>query len=312
MKLAYKTITLTISLNLLAFSLAFSCLSAERGKQSAAIGQGLHLWSDPVTNMEFVWLEGGCFKMGQNGKENRQLKKEAGIVKYKKFYSDEGPQHKVCLEGFWLGRYEVTRHQWFELMGSVPFPGGMGNDHPATNISWEMANKFIKNLNSKNKQTTFRLPTEAEIEYATRAGTETPFYTGMTISTDEANFNGHYIFGDGLRGVYHEKPMRVGSYEPNAFGLFDMHGNVWEWCSDWYGSHYYGASPVDSPQGPAVGSLKVMRGGSWYTSPRSLRSANRHSVATNIALEDYGIRLVANHLPPGNKTNKTITFDPDF
>ena len=247
--------------------------------------------------------------MGQGEKEKQQLKKEAGKGKYNKFYSDETPQHKVCLSGFWLGRHEVTRQQWFLLMNTVPFPRGWSNNHPATNISWDMANELIGTMNDKHKQTSFRLPTEAEMEYAIRAGSAPPFNTGSTISTDQANYNGYYIYGDGLRGVYHEKPMPVGSYPANKFGLFDMHGNVWEWFSGWYDQRYYGKTPADDPQGPATGALKVMRGGSWYTSPRSLRAANRHGVSTKTGLDDYGMRLVSNRPSP---TANTLDFDPDF
>lgn len=309
MRPSSRTTTLNILFYLTTFLFTGFCYAADMGSSPGTTTNGRHLWREPVTGMEFIWLPGECFKMGQAGSEKRQLEKEAGQERYNKFYADETPQHQVCLSGFWLARHEVTRQQWFRLMDTVPFPGGRSNDHPATNISWDMANELIKTLNGKNKQTSFRLPTEAEMEYAIRAGTETQFYTGMTIATDQANFNGYYIYGDGLRGVFHEKPLPAGSYPPNKFGLFDMHGNVWEWCSDWYDKNYYINSPADNPQGPATGSLKVMRGGSWYTSPRSLRSANRHGVASHTALDDYGMRLVAIHPPP---TRKDVGFDPDF
>lgn len=247
--------------------------------------------------------------MGQSAMEQKQLITEAGEVRYNKFYSDETPQHLVCLDGFWLGRHEITRQQWFMLMKTAPFPGGLDNDHPATNISWDMAERFISTLNDRSSQTSLRMPTEAEMEYAIRGGTETPFNTGRTISTDEANFNGYYIYGEGSRGIYHEKPMPVGSYPPNRFGLFDMHGNVWEWCSDWYAEQYYANSPEKDPQGAEKGSLKVLRGGSWFTSPRSLRSANRHAVSPKTGLEDHGFRLVANRPAPAAVH---LDFDPDF
>jgi formylglycine-generating enzyme required for sulfatase activity len=123
----------------------------------------------------------------------------------------------------------------------------------------------------------YRLPTEAEWEYACRAGTTTPFYTGATISRDKANYDGGFAYGNGAKGIYRGRTMRVGSFLPNGFGLYDMHGNVWEWCQDWYGENYYANSPTDDPKGPDSAVGRVFRGCSRGSNPGSMRSASRLS-----------------------------------
>ena len=118
------------------------------------------------------------------------------------------------------------------------------------------------------------LPTEAEWEYACRAGTTTPFHFGETISTDQANYDGNFTYGNGKKGVYREKTTPVGSFPANAWGLYDMHGNVWQWCQDWYGD--YPQKDVVDPQGPEKGEVRVLRGGSWISDPQYCRSAFRY------------------------------------
>lgn len=246
--------------------------------------------------------------MGQSQKEKKNLESEAGELKYREFYADEIPQHKVCLDGFWLGRTEITQLQWISLMATKPFSPDKENDHPATNISWLMALDFITVLNGISSKN-FRLPTEAENEYGTRARTSTPFHTGETITTDQANYNGDHTYNSSKKGTYLRKTSPTKSYPANPFGLFDMHGNVWEWCSDWYDKDYYQQSPTDNPKGPETGKKKVMRGGSWFTAPRSIRSANRRGLEPDLALEDSGFRLVVNRPQP---KKKAATFNPDF
>jgi formylglycine-generating enzyme required for sulfatase activity len=284
------------------------CLAVETEANPEYYENDLTLWREPLTNQEFVWLQGGCFQMGQSSQERQQLKEEAGELKYREFYADETPQHKVCLDGFWLARQEITQLQWTSLMATKPFSPNMAIDHPATNISWLMTMDFITVLNGIDSES-FRLPTEAEMEYGTRAGTSTPFHTGKTITTDQANYNGVYTYDTGERGAYLEKTAPTRSYPANQVGLFDMHGNVWEWCSDWYDKEYYQHSQIDNPKGPKTGKKKVMRGGSWFTAPRSIRSANRRGIEPDIALEDSGFRLVVNR--PSPKKKGTI-FNPDF
>jgi len=296
-------------------TLSQNCLAAEqKGDNPEYFENGLSLWREPLIDLEFVWLEGGCFQMGQSLQEKQTLTEEAGELKYHEFYADELPQHKVCVDGFWLARHEITRLQWQQLMATSPFPVDVPKDHPATNISWLMSMDFIVVLNGIAKEN-FRLPTEAEFEYGIRAGTSTPFSTGKTISTDQANYNGLYVYGNSRKGAYLEKTAQVKSYPANSYGLFDMHGNVWEWCSDWYDKGYYINSPVNNPGGPETGKKKVMRGGSWFTAPRSVRSANRRGLEPNIALEDSGFRLVVKRPPPAQQpSSEKINdgFDPNF
>ena len=122
---------------------------------------------------------------------------------------------------------------------------------------------------------TYRLPTEAEWEYACRAGTQTPFHFGSQLNGGEANCHGNYPYGTQTKGPYLKRTTEVGSYRPNAWGLHDMHGNVWEWCQDWYDGDYYDDSPTDDPAAPSSGSFRVFRGGCWLNGARLCRSANR-------------------------------------
>ena len=185
----------------------------------------------------------------------------------------ERPVHKVTLtKPFYLGVYEVTQGQ--RVMGTNPSNSNTSDLLPVEMVSWQDAAEFCRKL-SAMEGLEYRLPTEAEWEYACRAGTTTPFSMGMTISTDEANYNGNYIYGRGVKGVYRGKTMEVGSFAPNAWGLYDMHGNVWEWCADWFGSDYYKRSPERNPTGPAPGTYRVLRGGGWNSHPRHVRSAFR-------------------------------------
>jgi len=194
--------------------------------------------------------------------------------------NDEGPQREVTLrKPLYIGICEVTQAQYEAVTGKNP-SSFKGNTLPVEQVSWEDAVAFCKALSRKTGKAV-RLPTEAEWEYACRAGTTTPFHTGATISTDEANYDGDYTtYGRGHKGVDRQKTLPVGSFAPNAFGLYDMHGNVWEWCDDWYGS--YASAKVVDPPGPTSGAGRVLRGGSWYDDPLVCRSAYR--------LRDPGIR----------------------
>ena len=215
---------------------------------------------EEATGMEFVYVPGGCFQMGSNDGS-----------------SDEKPVHKVCLDGFWMGKYEVTQAQWENIMGENP-SHFKGEDRPVETVSWNDAQAFLKNFRSLGDfgNLTPRLPTEAEWEYAARAGTTTPFFFGETISADQANYDGKYTYGKGNKGVYRERTTDVGSFPSNDFGLYDMHGNVWEWVADTYHENYKGA-PNDGSVWGKLGDkkAKVLRGGSWNFGPHYCRSANR-------------------------------------
>ena len=245
-------------------------------------------WTDPVTGMEFVWVPKGCFNMGSPDSEKDR-------------YDSEGPVHKVCLDGFWMGKYEVTQAQWQKIMGSNP-SSFKGANRPVESISWDEAQEFIKKLNAKTGKNPplplpggeYRLPSEAEWEYACRAGTTTPFSFGETISTDQANYDGNYTYGNGKKGVYRKQTTDVGSFPANAWGLYDMHGNVWEWCADTWHNNYSGA-PTDGSIWGSLGDKKanrLLRGGSWGNHPSNVRSAFRYYVTPALHVSYLGLRLV--------------------
>src|ERR1019366_4179276 len=185
--------------------------------------------------------------------------------------------------------YTVTQEQWREIMGSNPAHFKGEKNLPVEMVSWNDCQDFIKKLREKDKKA-YRLPTEAGWEYACRAGTTTPFYFGETISTDQANYNGNFTYGEGKKGVYRENTTPVGSFPTNAWGLHDMHGNVWEWCQDWFGD--YPQKDVVDPQGAEKGKYRVLRGGSWFFIPRYCRSALRHSYGPGVRYYIYGFRVV--------------------
>ena len=199
--------------------------------------------------LEMVLIPAGKFKMGSPASEKDRNEKET--------------QHEVTLtKPFYMGKYEVTQEQWFEIMGENP-SREKGRKLPVTNVSWEDCQEFIKKLNAKTDGG-YRLPTESEWEYACRAGTTTAYSFGDKITPKDANYIGSEI----------GKPVAVGSYKPNAFGLYDMHGNVWECSEDWYGN--YPAGAVIDPKGPATGKYRVLRGGSFYHAASTARSSFRY------------------------------------
>src|SRR5205085_11701074 len=166
--------------------------------------------------VEFVWILAGSFMMGSENGD-----------------SDEKPAHRVTIsEGFYMGKYEVTQAQWQAVMGNNPSNFKGCDNCPVEQVSWDDAVSFIAKLNAQNDGYTYRLPTEAEWEYACRAGTTTAFAFGDSLSSEQANFDGDYPYGGAPKGVYRQKTTSVGRFQPNAWGLYDMHGNVWEWCED--------------------------------------------------------------------------------
>ena len=212
-----------------------------------------------------VLIPAGKFKMGSPESEKGHSKAET--------------QHEVTLTNpFYMGTYEVTQEQWESVMGSNPSSKTKGAKLPVTDVSWEDCQEFIKKLNASTKGG-YRLPTESEWEHACRAGTSTAYSFGDEITPKDANYDDSKI----------GKPVAVGSYKPNAFGLYDMHGNVWEWCEDWYGSLQDGE--VMDPKGPAKGNYRVLRGGSHLgTGPRA-RSSNRNYGAPTYRTTGDGFRL---------------------
>jgi formylglycine-generating enzyme required for sulfatase activity len=188
-------------------------------------------------------------------------------------------QHKVTLtKGFYMGVHLVTQEQWQEVMGKNPSIFKGEKNLPVENVSWKLCQSFVKKLREKDKKP-YRLPTEAEWEYSCRAGTTTPFHFGATISTDQANYDGTFAYGNGKKGAYRKKTTPVDAFPANAWGLHDMHGNLMQWCQDWYDD--YPKKDVVDPQGPEKapiareGEMHVLRGGCWQSHPVDCRSARR-------------------------------------
>ena len=212
--------------------------------------------------MTLVYIEPGTFVMGAPSGEE-------------KWNEHEEPTHRVTItQGFYIGAYEVTQQQYEKVMGTNHSHFSKGGDYPVERVSWEHAVTFCKKLSAKEGKT-YRLPTEAQWEYACRAGTATPFAFGDTISTDQANYKGTSTYGNAPQGAYRECTTPVGTFRPNAWGLYDMHGNVYEWCQDWYAKDAYAKLPRTDPRGPSGGKFRVKRGGSWQHDPIRCRSADR-------------------------------------
>ncbi len=227
-------------------------------------------------NLEMAAIPGGTFMMGSP--EN-----EIGRLSY------ESPRHQVTVPSFFMGKYPVTQGQYQAVMGTNP-SRFKGSNRPVERVSWKNAVTFCKKL-SKRTGNTYRLPSEAEWEYACRAGTTTPFYFGEGITPDLVNYNGNYTYASAPKGEYREETTDVGSSPPNAFGLYDMHGNVWEWClDDWVYS--YDNAPTDGSALTVSNNKKLLRGGSWLNDPDGCRSARRFYAVAGFGYYDLGFRLV--------------------
>ena len=230
--------------------------------------------------LEMVLIPAGKFKMGLN----KILVDPFSNIPVQQPSDSEVPQHEVTLtNAYYMGKYEVTQEQWFEIMGENPSMN-KGRKLPVTNVSWMNCQKFIKKLNSKTDGG-FRLPSEAEWEYACRAGTMTNYSFGDKITPKDANYGHSNI----------KKTVEVGSYTPNAFGLYDMHGNVHEWCEDRWSRYKEGA--VTDPKGSAKETEqdRVVRGGDFDEIPFHVRSGYRHFRKCDLGTTDpdgvYGFRL---------------------
>ncbi|MBL7219841.1 MAG: formylglycine-generating enzyme family protein [Phycisphaerae bacterium] len=259
-------------------------------QMAAAKKLGVPVAFENSIGMRFVLIPPGTFMMGSKESAAEVARNCAMPNAGSGWFMDEHPHHKVTLtEAFYMSIHEVTQGAYKTLITPKPKKPKRGEktvpekepaedlakakdaNDPAVMISSSAAEQFCKKLGSIGKRK-YTLPTEAQWEYACRAGTETPFSFGETISTDQANYHGGYIYGKGKKGKYREKPSPVGSFAPNAWGLYDMHGNVSEWCADRYDK--YGNEPVSDPKGPAKGD-RILRGGSWRSYPGACRSAFR-------------------------------------
>ncbi|MBN2440327.1 MAG: formylglycine-generating enzyme family protein [Spirochaetales bacterium] len=245
---------------------------------------------------DFVFIKGGTFVMGSPENEADRSSRET--------------QHEVQVNDFYMSKFTVTNEQFDVFKRSknqiismekdfistiLNDRGKKGKQFPVVNVSWNDATAFCRWLSSI-VNATFRLPTEAEWEYICRAGTTTPFNTGENLTTDQANYDGNYPYNNNPKGKSIGKTAPVGSYPPNAWGLYDMHGNVWEWCSDWFGEKYYDECKkqgvVENPKGPETGSARVLRGGSWNCFAKDCLSACRGSNGPDGRDPDFGFRVV--------------------
>ncbi|GCL39379.1 serine/threonine protein kinase [Sphaerospermopsis reniformis] len=257
--------------------------------------------------LEMVEIPGGTFLMGSpESEEGRD--------------SDESPQHQVTVPSFFMGKYPVTQEQYQAIMGNNPsyFKGNrstsltnrgstsltnrgstsltnrgstsLTNKRPVENVNWNDAVKFCQRLSQKTGKN-YTLPSEAQWEYACRAGTTTPFYFGESITPDLVNYDGNYPYGSAPKGIYRQQTTDVGTFPPNAFGLYDMHGNVWEWCLDDWVDNYNNA-PIDSSAVTSQTLRKVMRGGAWVSNPSLCRSAFRKDLNLDNRNDFPGFRLV--------------------
>ena len=226
--------------------------------------------------LTLIALSGGTFQMGSPHGQG---------------YEDEMPRHLVSLPPFLIAQALVTQQQWQAVMGRAPHCRFHGPDLPVERVSWKSVRAFCQAL-SKKTGNAYHLPSEAQWEYACRAGTATPFSTGETITTLYANYCGEHIFRNEPRGVYRHTSTPAGTCLPNPFGLYDMHGNLWESCADRWHPDYSGA-PFDAAsweQGGEIG-YRVARGGSWHEPPNNCRSATRLRIAEDEEDDMIGFRV---------------------
>lgn len=214
--------------------------------------------------IEMVYIEGGEFTMGS----------------YKEY--DEQPLHSVYVNDFFIGKYEITQRQWKRVMGGNPSFFDYCDACPVENVSWKDVEEFIVELNRQTNMN-YRLPTEAEWEYAAKGGNKS--LNHLFSGSDDPDRVAWYI------GNNNQHTRKVGTKLPNEIGIYDMSGNVMEWCADWYSNIYYHDCPYKNPQGPLNGSHHVIKGGSWSTTSTYLRIANRSKSTNNSRYDDLGFRL---------------------
>jgi formylglycine-generating enzyme required for sulfatase activity len=277
------------STNLSLNSFSFPVITVNnKGNEISRVTKSAHFLTVGLGNgitMDFVSIPAGEFMMGSPESEAER-------------YINENPQHRVKVPAFFMGKYEVTQEQYQAVTGDNP-SHFKGTKRPVERVSWNDCIKFCEELSQKLGKTC-RLPSEAEWEYACRAGTTTPFHFGATITTDLANFDANSIFGN----LYGQTTTDIGIFPPNAFGLYDMHGNVWEWCQDNYVNNYKGASNDSSPRTissfpfflwgktSAADNTRVLRGGSWLALPKYCRAAFRAWANADYVDNSRGFRLI--------------------
>jgi formylglycine-generating enzyme required for sulfatase activity len=234
----------------------------------AVISVRAEAFPDPVTGMEFVFVKGGCYPMGDTFGDGNP---------------DELPVHEVCVTDFRIGKYKVSQGEWVKVMGGNPSQFRKGGLYPVENVSWNDAQRFIGRLNKKTGRK-YRLPTEAEWEYAARSGGKREKWAGTAEETELKEYG--WFYTNSGRATH-----PLGGKRPNGLGLYDMTGNVWEWCSDWYKEKYYRSSPRNDPQGPPDGFFRSLRGGSWDTDARNVRASSRYWGIPDAGTGRRGFRL---------------------
>ncbi len=238
-----------------------------KGEEISRLSDKAPFFTEDLVNgviLEMIYIPGGTFMMGSPENEEGRRDKES-------------PQHQVTLQPFYMSKYLITQSQYKAIMGKNPsyFKGGK---RPVECVSWYDAAEFCQKLSQETGKN-YELPSESQWEYVCRAGTTTPFYFGETITSELVNFNGNYTYADAPKGKFREQTTDVGSFPPNAFGLYDMHGNVWEWCADDWHKNYKGA-PSDGTawlENEEKEHYTVLRGGSWLGIPTLCRSAFRNN-----------------------------------
>ncbi len=232
------------------------------------------IWGEAVIQ-RLRWIESGGFMMGSPAEEAERVDNEI--------------QHEVILtQGYWLADTATTQALWEAVIGKNP-SRFKGAERPVERVSWQEVTNFITRLNEQLPGLEMRLPTEAEWEHACRAGTRTQFWFGDNITTDQVNFDGDYPYADGEKGEFRGETVNVRALPSNGWGLYQMHGNVWEWCSDWY--EEYPTTPIQDPKGPESGGERVLRGGSWDGNGWSVRSARRLRLTPGYRDDSIGFRL---------------------
>ena len=253
----------------------FAANAAAAGQAACAQELGIPVEFSNSIGMKFRLIPPGEFDMGS---------KESGI---------EQPIHRVKItKPFYLGVYPVTQGEYECIMGTNPSHFKGDPRLPVEQVSWEDAGNFVQRLSKQESARSYRLPSESEWEYACRAGTTTAYWFGDALNGDRANIDGNYPFGTDKKGPYRQKTTVVDTFPANPFGLYDMHGNVWEWCIDWYDAEYYKRSPVEDPVNKIESQYRVLRGGSWSNSARSCRSAYRSRDTPSYRSDYIGLRVV--------------------
>ena len=292
-----QSVIVTPSLPVFDFQLVRVNARGERVRQESRQAQYFTKELDNGITLDIVAVPGGKFLMGTEDKEIERLCQRYDTD----WYNREKPQHEVTVQPFYMGKYPITQAQWRAIASRTDLkverdlnsdPSDFkGDNRPVECVSWYDAVEFCARL-SKLTGREYRLPSEAEWEYACRAGTTTPFSFGETITGELANYDANYTYAEEPKGQYRGETTPVGQFPPNAFGLYDMHGNVWEWCADTWHESYEGAPNDGRAWLDSQSNYNVLRGGSWGYFPFICRSAYRLWDRRDDYTHNRGFRVV--------------------